>query len=164
MSFTVSIVNEECVIRSLTAVQLTADILSLSCVQGENLGIRAHGSDRDTNKAVMVLSVPNSHSYDLGIIPGPVVDGVQTYHPRFDHFSRGQGLVDYLQFPPFDSCSDPKDYLDRFAAVYRLAELKEYCDENGLQYEIVATEEGELAIDVADSNYQQYVEPALALA
>lgn len=164
MSNTITINGLNCTMKSLPAIRLTADMLSLTTREGENLKYRVHGADSGNNGAVMVLSVPgNKSAYELGIIPGQIVDGVQQYHPRLDVFARGQGLVDVLQFAPFDHCSKAEDYLDRFAAVYRVAELKQFCDDNGLAYEIVATETGELAIDVADSN-SAYQEPELAVA
>lgn len=164
MSNTITINGLNCVMKSLPAVRLTAEMLSLVVKEGQNLSYRVHGADRGNNGAVMVLSLPgNNRAYELGIIPGQVVDGIQQYHPRMDVYSRGQGICDVLQFPPFDYCNKAEDYLDRFAAVYRVAELKQFCDENGLAYEIVATESGELAIDVADSS-NDYQEAELAIA
>lgn len=164
MSNTITINGLNCTMKSLPAVRLTADMLSLVVREGQNLKYRVHGADSGNDGAVMVLSLPgNKQAYELGIIPGQIVDGIQQYHPRLDVFSRGHGLCDTLQFPPFEYCNKAEDYLDRFAAVYRVAELKNFCDENGLAYEIVATETGELAIDVADSN-SVYHEPELAVA
>lgn len=164
MSNTITINGLNCTMKSLPAVRLTAEILSLVVKEGQNLKYRVHGADSGNNGAVMVLSLPgNNQAYELGIIPGQIVDGVQQYHPRLDVFMRGHGLCDTLQFPPFEYAQKPEDYLDRFAAVYRVAELKEFCDLNGLAYEIVATETGELAIDVAD-NSNTYTEPELAVA
>jgi hypothetical protein len=164
MSNTITVNGLNCTMKSLPAIKLTADILGLSVVEGTNLKYRVHGADRGNDGAVMVLSMPNNkQAYELGIIPGEIVDGVQQYHPRLDVYSRGQGIVDQLQFPPFEYCQKAEDYLDRFTAIYRVAELKQFCDAQGLAYEIVATETGELAIDVADAG-SEYVQPELAVA
>jgi hypothetical protein len=165
MSNTITVNNPNCVIKSLPAARLTGEILSLNVREGQGLAFRAHLADRNSADAVMVMSLPNNaQAYELGIVRGAIVEGVQTYNPRIDVYQRGHGIVDALQFPPFEHCNKAEDYLDRFAAVYRIAELKEFCDANGLAYDIVQTEEGELAIDIADASTTAYAEPELALS